>query len=509
MRSRIALLLAGALWGAVAGGGAVVLRWAEWLPALVAPLCLAIGVGAGLVAGFVPLARRHATAALAAAAWVAAIGAAAALGPVVALLVLGRLPEARESRVGAAVGVGMLAVAAVAPVLLRSARRAAGRLARGGRHTTDAVLDRFVTQASAGVAVEHLLRELAVAVRRRWRASEVEIWTGDGGALDLLVRVPGAGAAPPDTLAVEAVERLRRVGVVGPGWLRTWVPDLLARAPAAQVRVAPARHGEHLLALVVLRRARDQERFSPADDRALAETARRLGAALHNHQVDSRLQQTLRDLRRSNAELRASRSRLVSTADAERRRIERDLHDGAQQHLVSLAVGLGLLREVGTTDGPDSLLDQLDQLAVRALEDLRDLAHGVYPALLRDAGLAQALPGAVERSGLRADLDCVPDRFPLEIEAALYFCCLEALQNVTKHASGAAVTIRLRREPGGVLVLEVSDDGPGFDPAAVPPGSGLQNMTDRVGAVGGEVEVRSGPGAGTTVAARVPVGEAG
>ncbi|SHN46521.1 sensor histidine kinase [Cryptosporangium aurantiacum] len=505
MRSRLTVLLAGALSGLVAAGGAVVLGWAGWLPGVVAPLCLVAGLVAGALGGFVPVARRHATATLTVAASVAAVGTAAAIGPAVALLALGRLPDARESRIGAAVGLGMLAVAAIAPVLLRWARRAAGRVGRGGRHTTEAVLDRFVSQAATGVPVEELLRELAVAVRRQWRASSVEIWVGDGGALERRIRVPGGGPVRADAVGVAAVERLRRVGVVGPGWLRTWVPELLADEPGPQVRAAPARHGDHLLALLVVRRARDQERFSPPDDRALAETARRLGGVLHNRQVDGRLQQTLRELRRSNAELRASRSRLVSTADAERRRIERDLHDGAQQHLVSLAVGLGLFRELRAGDDP--MLDQLDALAERALADLRDLAHGVYPALLRDAGLAQALPGAVERSGLRADVDCVDERFAPEIEAALYFCCLEALQNVTKHAPGAAVTIRLWRAGDGVLTLRVADDGPGFDPAARPTGAGVQNMTDRVGAVGGELDVRSGPGAGTAVTARVPVAD--
>jgi len=507
-RSRLAVLLAGALVGAVAAAGAAALWWSGRLPSGVAPLCLAAGAGAGAAAGSAPVVRRHAAAVLGSAAVLAAVGVAATVGAAVALLVLGRLPDVREGPPAAAAGVGMLAVAAVAPVLLGRARRAARRVARGGRHTTDAVLDRLVARDAAELPPDELLRELAVAVRRQWRVSGVEIWTGDGGRLDLAVRVPSAPAVSGDqsgdgTLPVEAVDRLSRVGVVGPGWLRTWVPPLLAGG--GQVRVAPVRHAEHLLALLVLRRAGDEERFGPADDRALAETAHRLGAALHHRQVDGRLQQTLRDLRHSNAELRASRSRLVSAADAERRRLERDLHDGAQQHLVSLAVGLGLLRELGTDGGSAALLDQLDQLAGQALDDLRALAHGVYPVLLRDAGLASALPGAVERSGLRATLDCTRDRFAPEVEAALYFCCSEALQNVSKHAPGAAVTIRLRQQPGEPLLLEVCDDGPGFDPAAVPPGAGRQNMVDRVGAVGGALEIRSAPGAGTIVRARVPV----
>ena len=216
----------------------------------------------------------------------------------------------------------------------------------------------------------------------------------------------------------------------------------------------------------------------------------------------------LADLRRANADLQASRRRLVTTADAERRRIERDLHDGAQQHLVALAVGIRLVRDaLAPVAAPSDveLLDELDRGVRESIASLRDLAHGIYPPLLRDAGLGEALRAAAKRSPL--DVTVTADglgRHPEQVEAAVYFCCLEALSNVAKHAPGAAVTIALQAGPGE-LHFQVADDGPGFDPARVPAGSGLANMADRIGALGGEVSWRSAPGAGTAVVGRAPV----
>jgi signal transduction histidine kinase len=140
------------------------------------------------------------------------------------------------------------------------------------------------------------------------------------------------------------------------------------------------------------------------------------------------------------------------------------------------------------------------------IAQVRDLAHGIYPPLLRQAGLPDALRAVVQRSPntVTVEIDGVDGRHEADVEAALYFCCLEALQNIAKHAPDATATVRLvGRE--GLLVLEVEDDGPGFDVAAGADGQGRQNMTDRVGAVGGAVAVETGPGRGTVVRAEVPV----
>jgi signal transduction histidine kinase len=199
----------------------------------------------------------------------------------------------------------------------------------------------------------------------------------------------------------------------------------------------------------------------------------------------------------------------VAAATAERRRIERDLHDGAQQHLVALAVGLRLLRDGLPPDSPDlELLDELDSGAREAVAELRNLAHGIYPPLLRDAGLAAALRAVASRSPVAVTVvDERPERAAEPVEVAVYFCCLEALQNAAKHAPGAHVTIGLATTDGA-LSFTVADDGPGFDPATAPHGAGLTNMADRLGAVGGALEIRSTPGGGTEISGRVPVGGA-
>ena len=302
--------------------------------------------------------------------------------------------------------------------------------------------------------------------------------------------------------------------MAGESWLRLWLPGLLEGRGDAQVRVAPAGHGSGLLAVLVVERPRDGERFRAAEERGLGELVRRLGVVLHNRALDAALQTTLDDLRHTNAELRASRSRLVSAADAERRRIERDIHDGAQQHLAALAVNLGLARQLlgdgsqGAEDvaGVASLLAEMQADVRETIAQVRDLAHGIYPPLLRQAGLPEALRAAATRSpnAVTVQVDGVDGRHEADVEAALYFCALEALQNIAKHAPDAGATVRLSGG-GGRLVLDVADDGPGYDTVGVSDGQGRQNMTDRVGAVGGAVRVETTPGAGTVVHAEVPV----
>jgi signal transduction histidine kinase len=224
-------------------------------------------------------------------------------------------------------------------------------------------------------------------------------------------------------------------------------------------------------------------------------------------QLDSALQESLENLERANEDLRASRARIVATGDAERRKIERNLHDGAQQHLVALAVNLRLTKDI-LADDPDGAAEMLDALAdsvKETIQELRDLAHGIYPPLLMDSGLLEALRAAAARSPLAVDVRADDlGRFSPEIEAAVYFCCLEALQNAAKHAPAANVVVELHAE-GGVLTFSVTDDGPGFDAAVAAQGHGYINMSDRLGAIGGTVEWRSSSGAGATVAGSVPL----
>jgi signal transduction histidine kinase len=223
---------------------------------------------------------------------------------------------------------------------------------------------------------------------------------------------------------------------------------------------------------------------------------------LINQRLTAQVEQSLQDVRRS-------RERILAVADEERRRIERDLHDGAQQRLVALRIKLQLASERSVEQHlPDA--DQLHQLGEDvgdALDEVRSLAAGVYPALLVDCGLEEALRSIARRSPLPTSVAAQGvGRFPQPIEAAVYFCCLEALQNVAKHAGdGARTAIRVWEDSAG-LRFEVADDGAGFDPTAAPGGAGLTNMRDRVGAIGGRLAISAERGRGTAVSGVLPVG---
>jgi signal transduction histidine kinase len=235
--------------------------------------------------------------------------------------------------------------------------------------------------------------------------------------------------------------------------------------------------------------------------------AQRAELAVHNAQLDSELQKSLDGLRRQAAELQASRARIVSAADGERRRIERNLHDGAQQLLTAIAVKLRLVSELGEQDRDmaRNLLAEANSEINDAARDLRDLAHGIYPPLLAESGLPTALAAAARRSTMPTTVDAgTLGRYPAEVEATVYFCCLEAIQNASKHAGeGATLTLRLR-EDAGMLTFDVADDGKGFDVQGRGLGAGFVNMADRLGALGGSLRVESAPQRGTTVSGAVP-----
>ncbi len=275
--------------------------------------------------------------------------------------------------------------------------------------------------------------------------TSAEVYTGTGDVLERTAAVPDTG---PGSLIVGDRERpiIARAGVSGHAWASVWLPAVADADGSGQLRVAPVSHAGELLGLIVVRRPGAADPFSAEDDRVLTELARQVGLAVHNARLDTALQTTLDELRKQADELRRSRARIVASADAERRRVERDLHDGAQQHLVALAVNLRLARDV-VTDDPSAAAAMLDQLAeqVRAtIQELRDLAHGIYPPLLADSGLGEALRAAGRRAALPVTVSADGiGRYRLEIESAVYFCCLEALQNAAKHAAGASVEVRV------------------------------------------------------------------
>ncbi len=264
-------------------------------------------------------------------------------------------------------------------------------------------------------------------------------------------------------------------------------------APPAGQSSTPVMQNGETVAVIMHDRALD------TDPELVTAAGQALLLALENGRLTA-------EVRSMNTELRAARERIVSTGDAQRRRIERDLHDGAQQHLAALSIRVGLARELADPEAAQRLDDvgkELDEI----LEELRDLAHGLYPPLLREFGLREALVSAVRRSASPAKLEAASiGRYSEDVEAAVYFCCVESLQNVDKHAGlGATAVIRLW-ERDGRLHFEIVDDGLGYDTASArDAGQGQANMSDRIGALGGTLVVESAAGRGTTVRAYIPL----
>jgi signal transduction histidine kinase len=226
-------------------------------------------------------------------------------------------------------------------------------------------------------------------------------------------------------------------------------------------------------------------------------TAAAAGMALEHARLQAEVQAQLE-------QVRASRARIVEAGDAERRRLERDLHDGAQQRLVTLSLALGMARDRAAGADPEleALIDSAGKEAREALTELRELARGIHPAVLTETGLTGAVQALVERSPVAATITAVPDgRFPAAVEATAYFVISEALANVAKHAMADAAQVTIRRRPGR-LVVEVSDDGAGG--ARAEGGSGLRGLADRVASAGGVLRVDSPPGGGTRLEADLP-----
>jgi signal transduction histidine kinase len=378
----------------------------------------------------------------------------------------------------------------------------------GEREAPDQVLKTFGSRLSRAVPLDELLLQVAESLKKTLGLTTAEIWTGSEGRLERSVSVPDA---PVTHLVLAADEEavVARAGVSGPAWVRVWLSPLLAGRETALLRAAPITHSGHLLGLIVAVRPAGGDTFKEEEERILTELARQVGLALHNVQLDSALQSTLDEVRRQAEELRASRARIVAASDAARRQIERNLHDGAQQHLVALAVNLRLARQIAERDpgAANEMLEQLGHDLQDAVAELRNLAHGIYPPLLVDRGLPEALSAAGGRSALNTTVSTEGvGRYSPDVEAAIYFCCLEAMQNAGKHAGdGSTITVRVWEEEGALL-FEVADDGAGFDPAArSTPGAGFVNMGDRVGAIGGTFGVQSAPGRGTRVSGRVPI----
>jgi signal transduction histidine kinase len=355
-------------------------------------------------------------------------------------------------------------------------QRVANRLVYGQRATPYEVLSEFSGRVAETYAADEVLPRMARVLQEGTGADSATVWLRGNSELRPAATYPGD-------------PRLHKALAMSNGTL----PALPGATRAVEVR----HQGELLGALSVSKRR--GEALTPIEQKLVDDLAHQAGLVLKNVGLSADLQARLDDLR-------ASRQRLVSAQDVERRRLERNLHDGAQQHLVALKVKLGLAEMLLGRDPAKAAatLEQLKGDADEALETLRDLARGIYPPLLADKGLVVALESQARKATVQVHIDADGiGRYPQEIEAALYFCTLEALQNVQKYAAASAVEVRLRAD-GELIHVDVLDDGRGFDLSAATRGAGLTNMEDRLDALGGNLLLESAPGAGTALHATVP-----
>jgi signal transduction histidine kinase len=511
-RARLLWLMWGVLVTATAGLVGLALNLlVEW------PAGPASGLAAGclVVPAAVALGRASRVALLAEPALVRTLvitGLVGLVGGVYVLVVigLGQAPEGDERTILAL----SMAAAAIACVLAFPTRARveewANQRVYGERHSPEEALRTFGGRMSRAVPLDELLLQLVETLKKTMRLDAAEVWTGIDGQMTRTVSVPDREPGHL-RLAPEELPVVARAHAQGNAWLQVWAPALLGGREDRIVRSVSVAHLGELLGLIVVERRGDGPPFAEEEDRVLVDLARQVGLALHNVRLDSALQASLEELRRRNEELIASRARVVAAADESRRRIERNLHDGAQQHLVALAVKVGLVKTLMDAD-PETATGMLDELRADVqvtLDALRELAHGIYPPLLRDRGLPDALQTAANRAALPTTVEADGvGRHDTEVEAAVYFCCLEAMQNAGKHAGDGARICVAVGNGAGALWFEVRDDGAGFDTALTGEGHGFVNMRDRLGAFGGELEVRSVVGEGTTIRGTVPVGTA-
>jgi signal transduction histidine kinase len=426
----------------------------------------------------------------------------------VVVLGFGETPNDDSRRV---LGLSMIA-AAIAALLFVPTRNwleeVANRRVYGERRAPDEPIQTFGARMSRAIPLDELLLQLAESLKKSMKLVAAEVWTGAEGLFGLAASVPYRDEEHI-RLQEEEIVVIARAHVSGNAWIQVWLPAVLTQHRGRTLRVAPLTHSGELLGFIVCARSAEQQPFTDEEERVLTELARQVALALHNSALDTALQASLDDLRLANEELRASRARIVAAADQSRRQIERNLHDGAQQHLVALAVKLGLARQLIDSD-PATLATLLEELrgdAQTTLTELRELAHGIYPPLLMDRGLREALTAAANRSVLDTEVEAEVGRYLPEIEAAIYFCCLEALQNAGKHAGeGSRIKITVVEQADHLLRFDVVDDGAGFDASSsVIQGHGFINMADRLGAIGGKLDVESAPGKGTRISGRIPL----
>jgi signal transduction histidine kinase len=371
-----------------------------------------------------------------------------------------------------------LAIAVLFQPLRRRAQLVANRVVYGQRATPYEVLADFAEDMAGQLDADAALDRMSTVLAGATGAVRVEVWVRVGPQLRARVTWPHGSTSPAPVPLTDG--------------------DMLPELGAT--RAMAVRHGDELLGAITIEKPKS-EPVSAAEDKLLAHLASQAGLVLRNVRLTAELQATIDDLR-------ASRRRLVRAQDEERQRIERNLHDGAQQQLVALMIQLAVLDDAA--DDPAEvrqLTGELRDGLHAALDDLRALARGIYPPLLADQGLGAAVRAQAARAPLPVlvEADGI-GRYRRDAEATAYFCILEALQNVAKYAHASSAKVALSC-PDGHLEFTVTDDGVGFDTATPTAGTGLQGMTDRLAAVGGTLCIRSAPGLGTTISGNLPTGE--
>jgi len=379
-------------------------------------------------------------------------------------------------------------VAVVFEPVRRRVQTLADRLVYGHRPTPYETLAWLTTRLGVGVGVgvdarpDDLATGLATAVADGVGAAQVTLWEGPADRL-----VPVA-SWPPVAEATSASAAPRELRALGGG----------------ATRVLPIVRDGAVRGAVTLRKA-PGEALTPTEDRLLRDLAAQASLVLDNVGLGLELRRRLRQIEVQAAELQAAAKRIVAAQYEARRAIERDLHDGSQQRLVTLALGLRSVAERAAAGGHDALARDVDGARrdlLEALAELRELARGIHPAILTQEGLDAALEFLAERSPIPVQLDARVDRrLGQDVEATAYFLVSEALTNAARHAGAARVAITGRLEDGW-LRLEIADDGRGGADARR--GQGLQGLVDRMATLNGQLTVHSPPGGGTRLVAQIP-----
>jgi signal transduction histidine kinase len=384
-----------------------------------------------------------------------------------------------------ALSIAATAVVAIAfsPVRDR-VQRVANRLVYGKRQTPYEAVARFADEVVSSYETHQVAPAIATTIAEATGAARAEVWLKVDDTLVCQATHPPTDHTPT-TVALNGAE--------------------LPALQDVDLAVAVTHNNELLGALSLTKKRGEQPQ--PGDRKLLDDLSSHAGIVLANARMTAELEAHLAHITAQARAIKQSRQRIVAAQDKERRRLERDIHDGAQQHLVALAVKLNLAKTTAARkpEKAPALLTQLKTDTQEALSILGDLARGIYPPVLKDNGIAKALELNAQKAPFEVTItDHTTARFDEAVETAVYFCCLEALQNTAKYAQATRATVTLT-ETDDTLGFVVTDDGHGFDPSTTTEGTGTQGMADRLAAVDGTLTVTSAPGQGTTVAGNVPI----